>query len=250
MAEKLGIDGIGAGDMAAYFDMEFCNECISRHNIPVAIGVSYRRGNREIGYYHALIWCGDQYKLWREQLSHIGYSQEMLQQHGKPMEEVTEEMLDRHREYQPKAYISLGKQDENLLKKHFTQMIRGWNFCDAIKFLPKRLSLKSDISLEKYAYICRMEFIHQYDPLEDARALADVIWRVLHHQVDEARRQEVEREYNRKLFLARYRNKQQAYAYLLGRPQPTPGQQEKLKNHRAFLEKNKEKYLAYLNFDA
>lgn len=101
--------------VTAYFDLEFCNERISRHNVPVAIGVSYRRGEEEIGTYYSLIWCGDDLELWQEQLDHIGYSKILLRNYGKPMEEVTEELMACHEKYQPKLYISFGKQDEDLM---------------------------------------------------------------------------------------------------------------------------------------
>lgn len=230
---------------AAYFDLEFCNERISRKNVPVAIGVTYRRGGREIGTYHAKIWCGDGMELWEEQLDAIGYGKEELRSFGKPMEEVTEELLMLHETYRPMMYISFGKQDEQLLNMYTTQELSDWNFLDATQFLSARLGMKYDISLEKYAYICRIDFIHRFLPLEDARSLADIVWQVLSDRAEETRRQEVAEEYERKMFLIRYRNKQQACAYLENLSILTPGQKEKLKNHRSFLKKNERQYINY-----
>ncbi len=244
---KIGITDITENMTAAYFDLEFCNERISRHNVPVAIGISFRRGGEEIGRYRALVWCGDEYDLWREQLEHIGYDKKMLQCNGKSMAEITEDLLAAHEEYQPRLYISLGKQDEDLLKRFVTQELEGWQFCDAIKFLPKRLSMKYDISLEKYAYICGIAFVHQFDPLADARSLGEIIWCVLQGKTDEARRQEVAEEYERRMFLTEYRNKQQAYSYLTGLPSLTPRQAEKRNVHASYLKKNRATYEFYIH---
>lgn len=232
--------------VVAYFDLEFCNERISRHNAPVAIGISYRKGDEEIGSYHTLIWCGDELELWKEQLDHIGYDREELRRNGKPMEEVTEELRAAHKEYQPDMYVSFGKQDEDLLKKFVTRKLDSWKFCDAIKFLSKSLAMKYDISLEKYAYICRLSFVHMFDPLADARTLADIVWCVLTNQIEEARRQEVAEEYNRKMFLIEYRNKQQAYTYLSELPELTLKQKEKLALHGKYLKKHQATYQAYM----
>ena len=95
------------------------------------------------------------------------------------MEQVTKELFDCHEKYQPEYYISFGKQDEDLLKKFVSQSLLAWTFCDAIQFLPKELSMKYDISLEKYAYICQITFVHEFDPLEDARSLGTIVFRVL-----------------------------------------------------------------------
>ena len=247
MAKNIDItDVIKEGATAAYFDLEFCNENTSRHNVPVAIGISYRQGGREIGSYSSLIWCGDEYELWKEQLTRIGYEEETLRMYGKPMEEVTEEILAAHKEYQPKLYISLGKQDEDLLKRFVTQELEGLMFYDAVQFLPGALSLKYDISLEKYAHICGIAFVHKFLPLEDARTLADIVYNVLQGNVDEGRRQEVEEEYDRRMFVSQYKNKRQAYEYLLGLECLTPGQREKMKGYEKYLEENRGEYLEYM----
>lgn len=246
VVKKRKISEITEEVTTAYFDLEFCNERISRHNVPIAIGISYRQGQKEIGSYHTLIWCGDDLELWNEQLIHIGYSREELKKNGKPMEAVTEELLAAHEKYQPELYVSFGKQDETLLKKFVTQELEEWNFRDALKFLPKHLGMKYDISLEKYAYICQIEFIHQFDPLADARSLAQIIWCVQQNRAEEARRNEVAEEYERRLFLIQYRNKQQAYEYLKGLEELTSKQREKLNNHGEYLKKNRQKYLAYI----
>lgn len=245
MTKKLKIADVTEDMVTAYFDLEFCNERISRHNVPIAIGVSYQRGGEEIGNYYSLIWCGDEMELWREQLDNIGYRKDLLRDYGKPMEEVTEELMAAHEEFQPQMYISFGKQDEDLLKKFVTQSLDAWKFGDAIQYLPNQLSMKYDISLEKYAYICHIDFVHDFDPLEDARSLAEIVWCVLTNRIDEGRRQEVSEEYEKKMFLILYRNKQQAYNYLSGLEELTSRQQEKMNSHKAYLEKNKEQYLAY-----
>ncbi len=231
--------------VVAYFDLEFCNERISRHNVPIAIGVSYRLGEKEIGTYDALIWYSDEVKLWQEQLDYIGYSEGLLQQKGKTMKQVTKELFDCHEKYQPEYYISFGKQDEDLLKKFVSQSLLAWTFCDAIQFLPKELSMKYDISLEKYAYICQITFVHEFDPLEDARSLGAIVFRVLKGQTDEARRREVAEEYNKKMFLIEYQNKKQAYEYLSALGELTPRQRDKLESHRSYLNKNHKQYLIY-----
>ncbi|MBO5302763.1 MAG: hypothetical protein J6A92_01800 [Lachnospiraceae bacterium] len=245
MTKKLKLADVHEDMVIAYFDLEFCNERISRHNVPIAVGVSYQRGGEEIGNYYSLIWCGDEMELWREQLDNIGYRRDLLRDYGKPMEEVTGELMAAHEEFMPKMYVSFGKQDEDLLKKFVTQSLDGWEFCDAIQYLPQKLSMKYDISLEKYAYICHIDFIHDFDPLEDARSLAEIVWCVLSGQQDEERRQEVAEEYAKKMFLILYRNKQQAYDYLCGLEELTPKQQEKLHNHENYLKRNREQYLAY-----
>lgn len=245
MIKAFEIEDMTEHMVTAYFDLEFCNERISRHNVPIAVGVSYRMGEKEIGSYDALIWCGDELELWQEQLDRIGYSEALLKSAGKSMEEITEELFGCHRKYQPKLYVSFGKQDEDLLKRFVSKSLEEWNFCDAIRFLPERLSMKYDISLEKYAYICRIAFVHEFDPLEDARSLGNIVWQALTGQVDEARRLEVAEEYNRKMFLIEYQNKKQAYEYLTKLKELTPRQREKLSSHRAYLEKNQQKYEIY-----
>ena len=63
MVDQINIADIAKeGVVSAYLDLEFCNENTSRHNVPIAIGVSYRNGSREIGSYSSLIWCGDEYE--------------------------------------------------------------------------------------------------------------------------------------------------------------------------------------------
>lgn len=229
---------------AAYFDLEFCNELDTHHNIPVAIGVSYRRGGREIGSYCAKIWCGDDYKLWEDQLERIGYREEMLRKCGKPMEEVTDDLFAAHKTYGPALYISLGRQDEDLLRRYLTQSPDAWEFYDAVRLLPGKLSLKYDISLEKYAYVCGISFVHQFLPLEDARCLADIIRCVLRGEINEERRRQVEEEYDKKIFISQYKNKRQAYEYLLEQESLTPGQKEKLRRYEDYLKTNRELYLA------
>ncbi len=245
MANQFSIAQAVKGDeAAAWFDLEFCNENVSRRNVPIAIGISYRKGSREIGSYSSLIWCGDECELWEEQLARIGYDKETLRTYGKPMEEITEELLAAHKMYGPKLYISLGRQDEDLLTRFVTESLEGWEFYDAVQFLPGSLSLKYDISLEKYAYICGIDFVHRFQPLEDARALADTLYRVVNGRADEGRRQEVEEEYDRRLFVAQYKNKRQAYEYLLGLLHLTPRQREKMRGYEAYLKENEEMYLA------
>lgn len=244
MANKFSItDAVKGEAAAAWFDLEFCNENTSRHNVPIAIGVSYRKGSREIGSYSSLIWCGDECELWEEQLTRIGYDEKTLRACGKPMEEITEELLAAHKTYHPKLYISLGKQDEDLLTRFATQSLEEWTFYDAVQFLPGSLSLKYDISLEKYAYICGIDFVHQFRPLEDARVLAETLYHVINGKTDEERRQEVEEEYDRRMFVSQYKNKRQAYEYLLGLEHLTPGQKEKMRGYEAYLKENKEMYL-------
>lgn len=237
-----------AGDtVVAYYDLEFCNEAVSRHNLPIAIGVSYRKGGQEIGSYDALIRYDKEQELWQEQLERIGYSQKMLRLYGKPMDEMFGDLLRCHETYQPKLYASFGRQDEDLLKKYADNRLSHWSFCDALRFLSERLGIKYDVSLENYAYICGISFVHIFDPLEDARALAEVVWHILQGQMDETRRQKVVAEYDKKLFLMQYQNKQKAYDALLRLPERTPRQQEKLYAHEAFLEQNKNRYLSYLD---
>lgn len=245
MTEKIDFKNTIQDTVVAYFDLEFCNERISRHNVPIAIGVTYRLGEKEIGTYDALIWYSDEVELWQEQLDYIGYSEGLLQQKGKTMEQVTKELFDCHEKYQPEYYISFGKQDEDLLKKFVSQSLLAWTFCDAIQFLPKELSMKYDISLEKYAYICQITFVHEFDPLEDARSLGTIVFRVLKGQTDEARRREVAEEYNKKMFLIEYQNKKQAYEYLSALGELTPRQRDKLESHRSYLNKNHKQYLIY-----
>lgn len=235
---KLKIAEVRKDTVVAYFDLEFCNECKSRQNYPIAIGVSYRRGSAELYAYHALIWIGDELTLWKEQLARIGYDNEELRRHGRPMEEVTEELLSAHERLQPKLYVSYGSQDEKMLLRHASQSLDEFHFRDGLKFLSKRMSMKCEVSLEKYAYICGMPFVHQFQPLEDARCLAGVLWRVLHGNIDEGRRQEVLREYEIRLFLSEYKSKRQAAEYLESLGQLTPKQQTKRKKHREYLAKN------------
>lgn len=83
MTEKMDFKNTIQDTVVAYFDLEFCNEHISRHNVPIAIGVSYRLGEKEIGTYDALIWYSDEVELWQEQLDYIGYSEGLLQQKEK-----------------------------------------------------------------------------------------------------------------------------------------------------------------------
>ena len=246
MSEKQKIQNMTEETVVAYFDLEFCNEHTSHHNVPVSIGISYRQGAKEIGNYHTVIRCGDEMDLWLEQLKAIGLSREIIKNSGKSMEQVTEEILSAHACYQPQMYISFGRQDEELLKKYATEKLTGWSFCDACQFLPKRLDMKYDISLEKYAYICGLEFVHNFDPLADAKILGDILWCVFNHRADEKRRQEVAAEYHRKMFLIQYHNKQQAYNYLSALPELTTRQKEKLQNHAAFLKKNEKQYIAYV----
>lgn len=246
MPEKQKVQDMTEQTIAAYFDLEFCNERISRHNIPVSIGVTYRQGDKEIGSYYTLIWCGDEMELWKEQLEAIGYNREQLKATGKSMEAVTEDLLSLHALYHPQYYISFGKQDEQLLKKHVTEKLSGFHFADAMQYLPKRLGMKYDISLEKYAYICGLNFIHTFEPLEDARILADIFWCVLCGREDENRRQEVFAEYGRKMFLIEYHNKKQAYDYLNELPVRSLRQEEKRKMHAAYLKKHQKRYEDYM----
>ncbi|MBO5372942.1 MAG: hypothetical protein J6A75_09520 [Lachnospiraceae bacterium] len=246
MSVKTEIFNITEDTITAYFDLEFCNERISRHNVPIAIGVSYRCKGKEIGSYYSLIWYSDEMELWKEQLDNIGYTRRILKDYGKSMKTVTEELLEEHEKYQPKLYVSFGKQDETLLKKFVTESLEDWNFCDAIQWLNRQLSMKHDISLEKYAYICHLDFIHDFDPLEDAQILAEIIWCVLQNQEDNMRKEEVIEEYERKLFLIQYRNKQQAYMHLSSLDELSIKQKEKMQNHAAYLAKNMEKYEAYM----
>lgn len=244
MVDQINIADVAKeGVVSAYLDLEFCNENTSRHNVPIAIGVSYRSGSREIGSYSSLIWCGDEYELWEEQLTRIGYDEKTLRDCGKPMEEVTEELLEAHKVYGPEVYISFGRQDEDLLMRFATKSLDKLEFYDALRFLPGRISMKYDISLERYAYICGIDFVHAFEPLADARALGDIVYRVLRGKADEGRRQEVEAEYDKRMFVSQYKNKQQAYAYLLGLESLTPGQREKMKEYETYLEENRYKYL-------
>lgn len=245
MAEIQKIADITKETVAAYFDLEFCNDKISRHNIPIAIGISYRQGEEEIGSYHSLIWCGDELELWEEQLDNIGYAKTDLRENGKSMEGITEDLLVLHKKYQPKLYISFGKQDEDLLKKFVTKKLQSWQFSDAIAFLSNAFHMRYDISLEKYAYICRLLFVHIYDPMADARVLAEIVWCALMGNEDKVRCKEVSKEYDRKMFLIEYQNKKQAYEYLKSLQAPTPKQREKLALHEAYLKRNLEQYQIY-----
>lgn len=245
MANRIGITDVLKEEVTvAYYDLEFCNERTTHHNVPVAIGVSYRRGGTEIGSYDTLIWCGDDYELWEEHLLRIGYEEETLKARGKPMEEVTGDLFAAHEAYQPRLYISLGRQDEDLLKRFITESVQDWEFYDAVRFLPCSLSLKYDISLERYAYICGITFVHEFRPLDDARCLAEVFACVHKGRVDKARRQQVEEEYDKKMFVSQYKNKRQAYLYLKGLSDVTPGQKEKMRGYEKYLIANREKYLA------
>ena len=245
MADNSGImDVLKEGVTVAYYDLEFCNERTTHHNVPVAIGVSYRKGGREVGSLHTLIWCGNEYELWEEHLLRIGYEEKKLQRYGKPMEEVTGDLFAAHEKYSPRFYISLGRQDEELLKRFITRSLDEWDFYDAVRFLPGRLSLKYDISLERYAYICGIPFTHKFRPLDDARCLGEVFDRVINGSVIEVRRKEVEAEYDKKMFVSQYKNKRQAYEYLLGLESLTPGQREKMLGYEAYLKGKREKYLA------
>lgn len=246
MSIKTEITNITDKETIAYFDLEFCNDSISHRNIPIAIGVSFWRGGKEIGSYYSLIWCGDDIALWKEQLDNIGYTRRILKDYGQSMEVVTKDLLTAHKKYHPNMYISFGKQDEDLLKKFVTKSLSDWNFCDAMPYLTWQLSMKYDISLEKYAYICHIDFIHDFDPLEDAQILAEIVWCVLQGKEDSLRKEEVMAEYERKLFLIQYKNKQQAYLHLSSLQELNPKQKEKLQSHTAYLEKNVEKYNAYM----
>lgn len=228
--------------VVAYFDLEFCNDSISRHNFPVSIGISYRIGNKEIGNYFSVISFGNAVKLRSEQLYTLGYGYEELEELGSTMDEVTEELITKHEKYQPKMYVSFGKQDEELLKKHLTKTVEHWNFCDALKFLPSYMHIKFDISLEKYAYICDVDFVHAYEPLEDAKTLGDILWCVLQGNADEIRKHEVIEEYDRRLFMTQYKNKKQAYLYLSSLPERTARQDEKMQLHKGFIDKHEERY--------
>lgn len=247
MAVKWKIGDIKDDFVVAYYDLEFCNECETRRNFPIAIGASYRRGSEEIASYESLIWCGDERKLWKEQLDRIGYDAKTLRKYGKPMEEITEEILAANEEYQPLMYVSFGRQDSDLLKKHATRSLEHFAFRDGIKFLSKRLLMKCEISLEKYSYICGLDFVHEFLPLADARCLADVIWCVLGGHADENRRQEVAKEYEGRMFVSQYKNKLQAHEYLSGLSELTPRQQEKMHLQEEFLEKNRERFAEYMD---
>lgn len=232
--------------VVAYFDLEFCNDCISRHNFPVSIGVSYRQGNKEIGTYFSVIRFGEEVQLREEQLKAIGYHKKQLQETGSDMEVVTAELLQAHAAYQPEIYISFGKQDEDLLKKHTFEKILQWNFSDALNFLSNQLQLKYDISLEKYAYICEISFVHQFQPLEDARTLGQIVWRILMGNQNKKRKEEVVEEYDRKMFLIKYQDRKRAYQYLAELPALSPRQKEKLRNHKIFLRENQKRYMDYV----
>lgn len=246
MSEKQKIKNMTEETVVAYFDLEFCNERSIHHNVPVSIGISYRKGEKEIGNYYAIIRCCNEMNLWIEQLRSIGLSTAKLKLSGKSMEQVTEELVSAHERYQPQMYVSFGRQDEDLLKRHATEDLTGWSFCDACRFLPKKMDMKYDISLEKYAYICGFDFVHTFDPLADAQILGEIFWCVFRGRPDENRRQEVAAEYERKMFLIQYHNKQQAYNYLSALPELTTRQREKLQSHAAFLKKNEKQYIAYV----
>ncbi len=130
------------------------------------------------------------------------------------------------------------------MKRFITRSLDEWDFYDAVRFLPGRLSLKYDISLERYAYICGIPFTHKFRPLDDARCLGEVFDRVINGSVIEVRRKEVEAEYDKKMFVSQYKNKRQAYEYLLGLESLTPGQREKMLGYEAYLKGKREKYLA------
>ncbi len=237
------MDALKKEKTVAYLDLEFCNERTTHHNVPVAAGVSYRRGGRELESYDTLIWCGDEYELWDEHLLRIGYEEQTLRKFGRPMEEVTGDLFAAHEKYRPEYYISLGRQDEELLKRFITREPEGWEFYDAVRFLPGRLSLKYDISLERYAYICGIPFVHKFQPLDDARCLAEIFACVCRGGADMARRREVEEEYDKKMFVAQYKNKRQAYEYLLGLESLTPAQKEKMRGYEEYLNGNRKKFL-------
>lgn len=245
MSEKTEITEIAEDTVAAYFDLEFCNDSISKHNFPVSIGISYRRGDTELGNYFSVINFGDMAQLRREQLHAIGYCMEDLEEYGSSMEDVTEELLAEHKKYHPEIYVSFGKQDEDLLRKFMAEEVE-WNFCDAIRFLPKRLEIKYDISLEKYAYICELDFVHEYQPLEDARCLAEIVWRVLHDKLSMERKEEVSAEYDRRMFIIQYQDRKRACQYLNSLPELTPKQRDRLKKHQEFLKANQRQYIAYM----
>ncbi len=58
-----------------------------------------------------------------------------------------------------------------------------------------------------------------------------------------ARRREVEEEYDKKMFVAQYKNKRQAYEYLLGLESLTPAQKEKMRGYEEYLNGNRKKFL-------
>ena len=230
--------------VVCYFDLEFCNDLISRHNYPVSIGLSYRRGLEELDHYSTVIRTPRYVNLWEEQLNNIGQSKSYLYTHGARITNVAEHMLWLDEKYHPAYYLSFGAQDGDMLKKYTHERLLGLKFYDALAFLPKMLDLSYDISLENYARICRLDFEHVYDPLEDARALGQVVVLIGRGEYDSGERDRIVADYERKIFVSRYLDRQNACQYLEALPRRSERQEENLRRHRAFLKENQLRFLS------